>query len=340
MVYNHRMKRPFVFVLLLAFGCQKPSQRVVVACAQDREFAEPLFAAFEASSKLTVAPKFDTEANKSVSLAAELNAEKDRPRTDVHWNNELIATIRLANQGIYEPYSSPSASGYPAWSRGTHWQAFAARARVLIVNTNLVPAAERPKSLRELTDARWKGKLAMAKPLFGTTATQAACLMEALGEERTKAWYRGLKANDIAIVPGNKQVAVGVAEGRFAIGMTDTDDALIELDAGKPVAVIFPDRDSKDEKLGVLFIPNALALVKGGPNPAGGKAMIDFLLTADSETTLASAGGFQIPLNPACRAKLHPALVTPSQVKVMEFDWPRAAERWDAAQEFLRNLFP
>jgi iron(III) transport system substrate-binding protein len=340
MIYNHRMKRPFVLIVLLALGCQKPSQRVVVACAQDREFAEPLFAAFESSAKLTVAPKFDTEANKSVSLAAELVAEKDRPRADVHWNNELIATIRLANQGIYEAYSSPSATGYPAWSRGTHWQAFAARARVLIVNTKLVPESERPKSLLDLTAAQWKGKLAMAKPLFGTTATQAVCLMEALGEERTKAWYRGLKANDIAIVPGNKQVAVGVAEGRFAIGMTDTDDALIELDAGKPVAVIFPDRDTNDAKLGVLFIPNALALVKGGPNPNGGKAMIDFLLTRDGESRLASAGGFQIPLHPECKVKLHPALAVPSQVKVMAVDWQRAADRWEATQEFLRNLFP
>ena len=48
-------------------GCEKPESRVVVYCAQDQEFAEGVFADFQVESKLSLAPKFDTEANKSVS---------------------------------------------------------------------------------------------------------------------------------------------------------------------------------------------------------------------------------------------------------------------------------
>ena len=105
----------------------------------------------------------------------------------MHWNNEPLNTIRLVRKGIYEPYSSPVAKEFPAWTRpgdGTY-QAFAARARVLIVNANLVPCRRsmaeidpRPRRSRE-----WKGKVAMAKPMFGTTATQAACLFEVLGTD-------------------------------------------------------------------------------------------------------------------------------------------------------------
>ena len=82
---------------------------------------------------------------------------------------------------------------------------------MLIVNTNLVPEADRPKSLLDLTDPKWKGKVAIAKPQFGTTATQAACLFEVLGPDAARAFYRGLKANDVQIVPGNKQAAEAVA---------------------------------------------------------------------------------------------------------------------------------
>lgn len=327
----------------LAAGCHKADERVVVYCAQDQEFAEGVFADFTAETKLAVAPKFDTEANKSVSLAAELEQEAGRPRCDVHWNNEILATIRLARRGVYEPYESPNATPFSDWTKAKDhtWQAFAARARVLIVNTNLVPEADRPKSLLDLTNPKWKGKVAIAKPQFGTTATQATCLFEVLGPDAAKAFYRGLKANDARVVPGNKQAAEGTAAGDFAIGLTDTDDALEELDAGKPVALVYPDAagHAAHPRLGVLYIPNTVAVVKGGPNPAGAKRLVDYLLRPETEAKLATGGGFQIPLNPQVKADLPATLIPPAKVKPMAVDWDRAADLWDEAQAFLRDEF-
>ena len=332
-----------LFVTSLAVGCRKAEERVVVYCAQDQEFAEGVFADFQSVAGLAVAPKFDTEANKSVSLAAELEREKDRPRCDVHWNNEILATIRLARQGVYEPYGSPNAAPFPDWTKAKDrtWQAFASRARVLIVNTKLVAEADRPKSLLDLTDPKWKGKLAIAKPQFGTSATQAACLFEVLGPDAARAFYRGLKANDVNVVAGNKQTAQGVAAGDFAIGLTDTDDALIELNAGKPVALVFPDAGGHPPhpRLGVLYIPNTVAIVKGGPNSAGARRLVDHLLRPETEAKLAGGGGFQIPLSPQAKADLPAVLVPPSQVKVMAVDWDRAADLWEETQAFLRDEF-
>ena len=328
-------------LLLLAAGCTKSADRVVLYSAQDREFAEPLVAEFERDHTLSVAPKWDTEANKSVSLAAELLAEKSRPRADVHWNNEPLNTIRLARAGVYEPL--PFDAGFPDWTRPADrtWQAFAARARVLIVNTTLVPDADRPKSLLELTEPKWKNRVAMAKPQFGTTATQAACLFEALGPDAAKDFYRRLRANGVQLVPGNKQAATEVSAGRYAVGLTDTDDALIELNAGKPVAVISPDREPNPRfpKLGVLLIPNTVAVVKGGPNPAGARRLAEYLLRPETERRLATAGGFQIPLHAAATVELHPALPRPDRVKRMEVDFEKAADRWDEVQAFLRDEF-
>ena len=71
-----------------------------------------------------------------------------------------------------------------------------------------MPAAEAPQSLEDLVEPAWKGRVAMAKPLFGTTATQGACLFQAWGAEEAKAFYEKLHANEVRIVPGNKQVAV------------------------------------------------------------------------------------------------------------------------------------
>ena len=334
------MKRVAILILLIA-GCTPAADRVVLYSAQDREFAEPLFAEFTRQAKLAIAPKFDTEANKSVGLAAELLAETRRPRCDVHWNNEILATIRLARAGAYAEYASPSAVDFPAWtqSKDRTWQAFAARARVLIVNTNRVADNARPKRLFDLTNPKWRGQIAMAKPMFGTTATQAACLFEVLGAERAKQFYLELQANDVQIVAGNKQVAVKVASGEYAIGLTDTDDAMIEILAGKPVAMIFPDREPHPDypRLGVLFIPNTIALIKHAPNAAGGQKLIDYVLAKEPE--LATGGGYQIPLNPKVQVELPQAMLRPEHVTRMAVDFERAADMWDDVQTFLRDRF-
>ena len=338
------MRKLLLLVLIASAscGCQRASNRVVVYSAQDEEYVSPIMLSLNKQGSQSVF-KFDTEANKSVSLVVELQQEAQRPRCDVHWNNEILGTIRLARQGLYQPYQSPNAQGHPAWSRakdGT-WQAFAQRSRVLLVNTDLVPKESWPKSILDLTDPKWKGKVAMAKPQFGTTATQAACLFEVLGTNTAKEFYRGLKANDVLIVAGNKQAATGVSEGRAAIGMTDSDDAIVELLAGKPVAIIHPDETGHPlhTRLGTLYIPNTLAIVANCPNPDGAKKLIDTLLLPEIEETLANGGGYQFPVNPTLTTTPHPSLKTPLQVKAMAVDFEKAADLWDETQKFLRDEF-
>src|SRR5262245_23522137 len=324
-------------------GCKSAPSRMVLYCAQDREFAEAVLAEFTKRTGLDVAPKYDTEADKSLSLYEELAREKDRPRCDVHWNNEILGTIRLGRKGLLEPYDPPSAAPYPDWAKAPDhtWHAFAERARVLLVNTKFVPEGERPKSLFDLTQPKWKGKVAMAKPLFGTTATQAACLFEVLGDEAAERYYRDLSKNDVRIVPGNKQSAQAVSRGEIAIGMTDTDDAIGEVEAGQPVAMIFPDAEKNDARprMGTLFIPNTVALIKGSPNGDGGRKLIDFLLSAEIEARLAECESHQIPLNPKVEAKLPAAIRTPKVAHPMAVDFEKAADAWDRAQTFLRNEF-
>jgi iron(III) transport system substrate-binding protein len=345
------MRRPCLCLiasfLLLLMGCGG-APRVVLYCAQDKEFAEESLADFTRRTGLAVAPKFDTEKDKSVSLYQELLKEQKRPRCDVFWNNEILLTLRLQRAGLLEPYDSPSARPYPDWAKAPDhtWHAFAARARVLVVNTTLAPEAERPKSLLDLAEPRWKGRAVIARPLFGTSSTQAACLFEVLGPERAKAYYRGLKANGVQIAPGNKQVAEWVAQGRtprgdvVAVGVTDTDDALGEIAAGRPLAMIFPDRAKSDnERMGALFIPNTLSLIKGGPNPEGGRKLIDYLLSAEVEARLATSAGHQVPVSPEVKAELPAGMETPATVRPMAVDWGRAADLWDEALNFLRQEF-
>jgi iron(III) transport system substrate-binding protein len=340
---------PWVLACCLpAAGCKPPEARVVLYCAQDEEFATGVLDQFHQRTGLPVAPKYDTEADKSVSLYQELVSEKNRPRCDVFWNNEILSTLRLQRRELLEPYDSPSAKPYPAEAKAADhtWHAFATRARVLVVNTRLVAEKERPRSLLDLTDARWKGRVVMARPQFGTSATQAACLFEVLGGERARKYYRDLKANEVQIAPGNKPVAEWVGQGRtplgqvVSVGVTDTDDAMAEVRAGHDVAIVYPDRDAPaDGRLGTLFIPNTVAIIKGGPNSDGARRLVDYLLSAEVEKRLAESESCQVPLNPEVKATLPPQIETPGRGRVMRVDFGKAAELWDEVQTFVRQEF-
>lgn len=339
--------RLFGLAALGLSGCRSHTARVVLYCAQDRDFARAALEAFQTQTGLEVVPKFDTEANKSVGLYREIVAEKGRPRCDLFWNNEIVSTIRLHSQGLLQPHVSPAAESYPDWARADDhtWYAFAARARVLLVNTRLLAADDRPRSLLDLTAPRYRGRVVMARPQFGTTATQTACLFEVLGRDRAVAWLEGLRANDVQLAPGNKQAAEWVGRGQTPLGrpvvvaMTDTDDALIEVKAGRPVAIVFPDRDGGPERMGTLFIPNTLCIPADCPNPAGARRLLDYLLGPDVEAMLAEGPGAQIPLNPAVEAHLPAVILTPDQLTVMRVDWAKAAAVWDEAQRQATRIF-
>ncbi len=323
-------------------------QRVVLYCAQDQEFAVGILERFRAETGLRVGAKYDTEADKSVSLYLELVKEAHRPRCDVFWNNEILSTIRLQRQGLLLPYASPAADKlkpFPpaAVCRDHSWHAFATRPRILLINTRLLPKEDDwPKSLLDLTHERCKGQVVMSRPQFGTSATQAACLFEVLGRDRAERYYRGLRSNGIQIAPGNKQVAEWVGAGRtpngqrVMIGVTDPDDALAEVRAGKDVKLVFPDRDAPPgSRLGTLFIPNTVAILKGCPHPEEARQLVDYLLSPEVEQALAESDSRQVPFNPDVN---WPTEIPPG-IKPMAVDFDKAADLWEEVQTFLRNEF-
>jgi iron(III) transport system substrate-binding protein len=247
-----------------------------------------------------------------------------------------LHTLRLEKLGLLEPYQSPAAAEIPAAYRAADgtWCGFAARVRVLIVNTKLVPKEEWPRSVLDLADPKWKGRVGMAKPLFGTTATHAAVLFAAWGDDRAKQFFRRLKDN-VQVLSGNKQVALSVGRGELAFGWTDTDDAIIEKDRGMPVEIIYPDQGP--DGLGALFIPNTLALIRGSPNGEAARQLRDYLLSPEVEARLAQGASAQFPLNPAVTVRSRAA--REQVLKQMPADFAAAARQWEPAAVFLRDEF-
>jgi len=331
------MAKPFLMVLTGLFSlCSTAfSAEVVIYTSLDQVYSEPILREFQARTGIDVKAVYDVEASKTTGLVNRLIAEKDRPRADVFWNSEVGRTLVLKDKGVLAPYRSASAEDIPAQFKDAdgYWTGFAARARVLVYNKDLLATSDLPHSIFDLTEPAWRGKLTMGYPLFGTTATHVAAWYAVLGAERTEAYLRGLKANAVLIVDGNAMTRDVVVGGEVPLGFTDTDDAYVAVQAGKPVGMLFPDKDG----LGTLMIPNTVALVGGAPHPEEARRLIDYLLSREVESNLAFSASMQIPVRAGVDKPAHvPDL---GAIRAMDVGYRAIADNLERAARFSRELF-
>lgn len=331
--------RPFRTLLVaLVLGaalasCSRGGAReVVVYTSVDQVFSEPVFRAFERASGIRVRAVFDTEETKSTGVLNRLIAEAERPRADVFWSGDPVRPFLLVRRGMVLPYVSPEAAALPAGLRAADgtWTGVAARARVLLVNTKLVPPGERPRSLRDLAAPRFRDRAAIANPLFGTTTMHVAALVAAWGEGEARAFLDALRANGVRVASSNGEVKRLVVAGEVAVGLTDTDDANEARKESADMDVVYPDADGS----GTLLIPTSVVLLAGGPNPEAGKRLVDHLLSAPSEQRMAEAAA-HMPLRPGVAAP--PGVPRPGEIRAMEVDYARVAEEMERIQPWLRQ---
>lgn len=327
-------------LLSIVAGCtgRKPEDSVVIYSAADREYAKPILAAFERRMDgMEIVAQYDVESTKTVGLVTRIETESARPRCDVFWNNEIMHTLRLEKAGLLQPIRWDVPSNWPAHMRSPKdtWLGIAARARVLIVNRELLPAdVARPSSVEDLANPKWAGKCALALPLFGTTATHFAVLDQMMGKAKAEELFKNIQTN-ATVLAGNKQVAQAVSSGQFAFGLTDTDDALVEIDAGLPIDIIYPDQEPS--QLGTLRIPNTVAVLAGAPHPVAATALANYLVSEDTEGRLAMGPSGQFPIRPQHPQPSRAEPDTP--VRWMDADFSAAAERWPSLAEELDQLF-
>ena len=322
--------------LAICLSCSKtPNNQVVIYTALDEVFSGPILKSFEKETGIKVQMLTDTEASKTVGLATRLVAEKDHPQADVFWNNEIGWTLVLKQQRILAPYSPASAKDIPDRYKDPEgfWTGFDARARVILYNTNLLKESEAPLSVFDLTKPEYKSKVAIARPIFGTTLTHAAAFFAVLGEADAKKLFMGLKANDCKIASGNMMVAKMVANGELALCLTDTDDANEMLLDKKPVKIIYPDQAN----IGTLVLPNSIGLIKGGPNPDNGKKLIEYIMSAQTEQRLAKLASAQMPLRPGLEP--YSPLFDLHNIKTMAIDYSKLADAIDPAKKFIYDEF-
>ncbi len=319
-------------IFALAKACLAGGE-VVVYTSEDKIFSEPVLQQFEKKTGIKVRAIYDTEETKSTGVVNRLIAEKEYPQADVFWSGDPVRPVLLKIKGVTMPYVSGSATDIPAAYKDPegHWTGFSARARVILYNSNLVSMDERPMSLFDLVKPRWRGQVAIANPLFGTTAIHIAALFITLGDEKAVKFLNDLKANGVKIVSSNSEVRRLVARGEVKVGITDTDDANVAVREGSAVKIVYPDESG----IGTLIIPNMVCLIKNNPNRENGKKLIDYLVSDDVEKNLAYAMCAQMPLRHYVQTPAD--VLTIAAINGMNINYHTVAVKLDEIGPFLKQ---
>jgi len=325
-------------VMLFTVSCsQEETNEVVIYTSVDQMYSEIILNEFEEATGIKVLVVYDVEATKTTGMVNRLIAEKARPQADVFWNGEILQTIRLKEAGALTSFRSPSADNIPDSFKDPdgYWVAYAGRARIIIVNTDLLEPEEYPQSIYSLLDPAWPAdKTCIAYPMFGTTATHAAALFAYLGGTEGAAFHKAIADQGVAVLDGNSVTRDQVADGRMLFGMTDTDDACVAIKDGKPVKIILPDQEPGG--IGALVIPNSIAMIKDGPNPEAAQILIDYLLSETVEKRLLEIGWAHLPVRDIAYTS---SCFETTGVRLMEVDFNAMYEQFELVMEQMGQIF-
>ena len=254
----------------------------------------------------------DSEAGKTTGLIKKLRLEKDRPRADVFWSSEQSQTILLARDGLFAPYDSPSAKDIPdEFKNRRHlWTGFALRARVLVYDPKTMSADQLPRTWAELAKPEYASEVAIANPLFGTTRGHMAAMYALWGPQRFRDFLTRLVEGHAVVADSNSSTVRTLIAGEVKLALTDSDDVLTARAHGYDVKMIFPDMGDG----GTMLIPNTVALVAGCAHPDEAKELIDYILSAEVEESLARSTSGNYPARAVLRKRLKIELPRASKV--------------------------
>lgn len=183
--------------------------------------------------------------------------------------------LKLNEQGLLLPYKSKEdANVISDKAADGAWYAVRVCNMIIAYNGNKLKPEEAPKNWTDLTDPKWKGKIAMPNPMLSGTAYVA---VGALADKYGWEYFDKLKANGLRVEEGNSAIQNKLLTGEYAAAMILEENILKLANTKKePLKVIYPTD-------GVINIPSPIAIFKDTKNPDGAKALVDWWLSKEGQ---------------------------------------------------------
>ena len=281
--------------LPLLVSCSSDSgPSLVVYNAQHEELIDEVAKAFTKKTGIQV----ELRNGSDLELANQLVEEGDASPADVFLTENSPAMTLVDDKQMFAKLPPTTLDRIPDQYRPDdgEWTGFAARSTVLVYNTDQLGEDELPTSLMDLAKPAWKDRISFS-PTGADFQAIVSAVLATQGEQATKDWLAGLKANG-AVYDGNNVVLESVNSGEVPAGVIyhyywyrDQEESGENSDSSR---LHFFDKSDP----GAFISVSGAGVLKSSDDAADARKFVDYLTSKEGQQVIADSYALEYTLNP------------------------------------------
>ncbi len=271
-----------------------PAESLVVYSGRSEGLVGDLLTEFTTETGVEVAVRYGDTAE----LAAQLLEEGDRSPAEVFFSQDAGALEALQNAGLLAALPDSTLTKVDSIHRsddGT-WVGTSGRARVLLYNEDLVPEAELPTGVLQLTDPKWKGQVGIA-PTNASFQSFVTAMRVTLGEDAAEKWLSDMVANDVQRFDNNVAIRDAVDAGNLTLGLANHYYWFEKAEEVGADNLKVQNRFLEPGDAGSLVNVAGAGILTTGADDPNAQALVDFLLSPKAQEYFATVT-YEYPLVP------------------------------------------
>lgn len=256
---------------------------LVIYSGRSKGLVEPLVTSFTESTGINVEIKYGGTSQLTIALLE----EADQSPADLFWAQDAGALGALGNAGMLRdvPADIMGLLDSSFINEAGTWIATSGRGRVLAYSSARTDTTDLPKSVFDLIDPKYQGKVAWA-PSNGSFQAFVSAMTEMHGVDRTREWLTAMKNNGAVAFTNNNAILQGIAAGEADYGITNHYYLLRNKaqDPNFPVGqTYFVNGD-----IGNMLNVAGVGLLETGTNAAAAEAFLKYILSSDAQRYIAT----------------------------------------------------
>jgi ABC-type Fe3+ transport system substrate-binding protein len=258
----------------------KQDGKVIVYGAQVPQAMKPLHAAFE--KRYGIAVEYWRGDSTKVSERALTEWRAGKPGFDVVEGNRGVQLI-MRDEGLFQKFIPPSSEKFPAQFREkdgmiTPWRVLPIS---ILYNTDMVKSGDLPKTLDDLLNPKWTGKITMPDPTRHTTTAQFLWNLSKFKGDKWLEFVRALAKQKPLLVESLATVPTTIIKGEAPVGIAYIK--YIKQYKG-PFSYVAMDKYLTD--------PNYMSLGAKASHPNAAKLYLEYICSAEGQKMIAEEGEF------------------------------------------------
>ena len=256
---------------------------LVVYSGRNRDLVGPLLDRYQEQT----GNKLSIRYGESPDLAATLLEEGGNTPADVFFSQDAGALGALQNEDRLArlPRGILGDVDRRFRSREGSWVGVTARARVIAYDKRELEASDLPRSVLDLTDEEWRGRVGWA-PTNASFESFVTALRKLRGDDAARAWLEGMVENDTKVYTNNIAVRDAIANGEIDAGIINhyyVAEAVAEEGADYPVGLFFPPGGDP----GAMVNAAGVGVLEGTERREEALEFVRFLLSREAQTFFA-----------------------------------------------------